>query len=190
MKSGRLGTAVLIVGVLSVAVSLVVFSVPLYSMFCKVTGYAGTPRKVAGGSMETTGQLVTVRFDSSVMHGMPWKFAPDQISLQVHLGETTLATFTAENPTSEQITGTASFNVTPAKAGPYVDKIACFCFSEQTLEAGQKVVMPVSFFIDPKIAEDPNTSDIKTITLSYTFFKSRQQGTVVAGALERREGKQ
>ncbi|HLN23116.1 MAG TPA: cytochrome c oxidase assembly protein [Patescibacteria group bacterium] len=175
MTTGTRRTVLFSVGAIAVMVALVVASVPLYSLFCRVTGYAGTPRIASGDSPVTSDRMVTVRFDASVMHGMPWRFTPDQTSLQVRLGETQLASFTAENTSDQPITGTAAFNVTPAKAGRYVDKIACFCFSAQRLAAGQKVEMPVSFYIDPKIADDPDTNDVSTITLSYTFFKARDQ---------------
>lgn len=166
-------------------VGLVAVSVPLYRLFCRATGAGGTPRVVQTDSLRTSAAEVTVRFDASVMHDMPWRFQPEHNSIRVRLGETQLATFIAENHSDQPITGTASFNVTPAKAGPYVDKIACFCFSEQRLEPGQRVEMPVSFYIDPAIADDPTTSDVHTITLSYTFFKARNQTTDVPP----REGK-
>ena len=175
MDRGKARTLIAALGVIAAMVALVVASVPLYSLFCRVTGYAGTPRIAAGESHMTSNRTMTVRFDASVMRGMPWRFTPDQTSVSVHLGETQLASFTATNASNEPVTGTATFNVAPAKAGIYVDKIACFCFSEQRLEPGQTVSLPVSFYIDPKIAEDPNTGDVHTITLSYTFFKAHKQ---------------
>jgi cytochrome c oxidase assembly protein subunit 11 len=150
--------------------------VPLYRLFCKVTGIGGTPRIVsAAPEGAVQGATMVVRFDANVMKGMPWHFSPDQTMITVHLGEPTIATFTAENPGDRAITGTATFNVTPAKAGIYVDKIQCFCFSEQTLAAGQRLQMPVQFYIDPAIAKDPDTSDVDTITLSYSFFRTPQR---------------
>ncbi len=171
--SGKTKTLVAAFAALAVMVGLVVASVPLYTLFCKATGLGGTPR-VASAAPEGQAQTGTIqiRFDTNTAKGLPWRFVPNQGSMTIHLGEPNIATFTAENQGSETITGTAAFNVTPAKAGQYVNKIQCFCFSEQTLAAGQKVEMPVQFFIDPAIATDPNTSDVTTITLSYSFFRT------------------
>jgi len=163
------------VAILAAMVSLVGVSVPLYSLFCRVTGIGITPTVADHGPGEISQQTMVVRFDASVMKDMPWRFKPPQTQITVRLGEPNLAVFTAENLSAEAVTGTATFNVMPAKAGAYVNKIQCFCFSEQHLEAGQKVDMPVSFFIDPAIASDPDTSEVRTITLSYTFFKARNQ---------------
>lgn len=156
-------------------VGLVAASVPLYSLFCRVTGAGGTPRLAAGPSEQADGGVITIRFDAAVMKDIPWRFAPEQRSMTVHLGENSLALFSATNRSDGPLTGTAVFNVTPAKAGPYVNKVQCFCFSEQRLAAGETAEMPVSFFIDPAIARDPETSDVHTITLSYTFYKARGQ---------------
>lgn len=150
---------------------LVAVSVPLYQMFCRVTGYGGATMVATGPSATTSERMVTVRFDASLAKDMPWRFKPAQKEITVHLGEQVLAVFTASNPTGQPISGTATFNVTPAKAGQYFNKIQCFCFSEQRLEPGQSVDMPVTFFVDPGLATDGNTSEITTITLSYTFFK-------------------
>jgi cytochrome c oxidase assembly protein subunit 11 len=172
--NGQRRTLVLAIAILVVMVGMVAASVPLYSLLCRATGLSGTPRRVMAASGEqASAKTMTIRFDASVMRGLPWKFAPGQTKMTVHLGETTLATFTAHNSASTPLTGTASFNVTPLKAAPYVDKIACFCFTEQKLEPGQTVDMPVTFYVDPKIADDPETNDIDTITLSYTFFQAR-----------------
>lgn len=172
--SGKTRTVTVLIVALVVMIGLVAASVPLYSLFCRVTGYAGTPRIADGRAAHTMSRTMVIRFDAGVMKGMPWKFAPTQTSMTVHLGETNLATFTAENPSPEPIIGTATFNVTPAKAAIYVDKIQCFCFSEQSLGPGEKAELPVSFYIDPAIATDPNTDDIRTITLSYTFFRTKK----------------
>jgi|SRR5579859_1852224 len=171
--SGKTKTVFAAIAALAVMVGLVVASVPLYTLFCKVTGLGGTPR-VATSAPEGQAQTATIqiRFDTNTAKGLPWRFVPNQTTMTIHLGEPNIATFTAENQGHETITGTAAFNVTPAKAGQYVNKIQCFCFSEQTLTAGQKVEMPVQFFIDPAIATDPNTSDVTTITLSYSFFRT------------------
>lgn len=176
--NGKKRTVTVLMLALAVMFGLVAASVPLYSLFCRVTGYAGTPRIADGQAAHPMGQTIVIRFDASVMKGMPWRFAPERTSMTVHLGETALAVFTAENLADQPITGTATFNVTPAKAAPYVNKIQCFCFSEQSLAAGETAEMPVSFYIDPQIATDPNTDDVKTITLSYTFFRAKTPSTV------------
>ncbi len=174
--SGKTKTVLAAFAALAVMVGLVSASVPLYRLFCKATGLGGTPRIARSAPLgEVQAKTIEIRFDSNLAKGMPWKFVPNQTSMRIHLGEPNVATFSAENPTHETITGTAAFNVTPAKAGQYVNKIQCFCFSEQTLTAGQKVVMPVQFFIDPAIATDPDTFDVTTITLSYTFFRTPQR---------------
>lgn len=190
---GKARTVAASLTLLAVMIGLVAASVPLYSLFCKVTGAGGTPRVAVGPAASVSKQTITVRFDTDVMKDMPWRFLPAQASMTVQLGETNLAIFTAENLSKEPITGTAIFNVTPAKAGPYVDKIQCFCFSDQSLKPGEKAELPVSFFIDPAIASDPDTTDVHTITLSYTFFKARQQPAppTVSGTTDtpRSEGK-
>ncbi|MDR3436120.1 cytochrome c oxidase assembly protein [Telmatospirillum sp.] len=173
--NGRQRTVVFSLAVLAVMVGVVGVSVPLYSLFCKVTGAGGTPRQASGAGVVASARTVVVRFDAAVMKDMPWRFRPAQTSMTVHLGEPSLAVFTAENTSPEAITGTAAFNVMPAKAGPYVNKIQCFCFSEQRLASGEKADLPVSFYIDPAIADDPETNDVHTITLSYTFFKTHLQ---------------
>ena len=153
-------------------------SVPLYRIFCQVTGFGGTPQR-AESAPDMTGapaadRVITVRFDSNIAD-VPWRFEPAQRAIQVHVGETELATYRARNTAQRAITGQATFNVTPDKAGPYFDKIQCFCFTEQTLQAGETVAMPVSFFIDPAILKDRNLDDVDTITLSYTFFRAKNQ---------------
>lgn len=162
-------------GALAAMVGLVVGSVPLYRMFCKVTGYGGATG-VAATAPGATGRVVTVRFDASVAKDMPWRFQPAQREMKVHLGEQVLAHYTATNTGTEPLVGTATFNVTPDKAGRYFDKIACFCFTEQRLEPGQTVDMPVTFFVDPALADDPNANEVTTITLSYTFFRKEAAG--------------
>ena len=154
---------------IAVMVALVAASVPLYDLFCRVTGYGGTPRQTDHVAA-AAGRAITVRFDASLAKDMPWRFKPGQKRIDTHLGEQTLASFTATNLSDRPVVGTATFNVTPAKAGRYFNKVQCFCFTEQRLEPGQSVEMPVSFFVDPALAEDETTAEITTITLSYTFF--------------------
>jgi cytochrome c oxidase assembly protein subunit 11 len=194
---GRRRTLILSVGLVAGMLGVVAASVPVYRLFCQVTGYGGTPRIVSSDTATPTNQTITIRFDSNVMPDMPWKFTANQTSIPVKLGETNLATFSAENTSKEPLTGTAVFNVTPLKAAHFVNKIQCFCFTKQRLAAGEKVEMPVTFYIDPKIATDKDTFDLKTITLSYTFYRSHDQTAgaeaVPAGrttpATEGKEGK-
>ena len=155
-------------------------SAPLYDMFCRVTGFAGTPLRAAQapGVTDPDEALVTIRFNADVAPGMPWQFQPVQREVKVRPGEETLAFYRATNPTARTVTGTASFNVTPEKAGQYFNKIACFCFTEQQLGPGQTVDMPVSFFVDPEILKDPKTRDVVDITLSYTFFRKEDSTRV------------
>ena len=147
-------------------------AVPLYDLFCRVTGYGGTTQQAATGSAVILDQTVTVRFDASTADGMPWTFKPARKTMQVRIGETGLAFYEAHNPTDRPVTGTASFNVTPLSAGLYFSKIDCFCFTEQTLKPGETVMMPVTFFVDPEMVNDAETAKIHTITLSYTFFET------------------
>lgn len=144
-------------------------SVPLYDLFCRVTGYGGTTSQSAAGSDVVLDQTVLVRFDASRERGMPWDFKPVQTQMRVRIGETNLAFYEAHNPTDEPIAGTASFNVAPYAAGLYFVKIDCFCFEEQILAPGETASMPVTFFVDPEILDDPEAKGIPEITLSYTF---------------------
>ena len=146
-------------------------SVPLYRLFCQVTGFAGTPRMaVATDAPGAEGKLVKVRFDANTNSALPWEFKPERNVERIAVGAREMAFYTAKNLSDKPVTGTATFNVTPAKAGQYFTKIQCFCFTEQTLKPGEEVRMPVVFFIDPRILEDPDASRIDEITLSYTFY--------------------
>lgn len=147
-------------------------AVPLYRLFCQVTGYAGTPRIAATApeAPAATGSVI-VRFNADVNHDLPWRFGPAQRQVTARLGETVLINYVAENLSEAPVTGTATFNVTPMKVATYFTKIQCFCFTEQRLGPGERVEMPVTFYVDPEIAEDPATAEVKTITLSYTFFR-------------------
>ncbi|WP_055082940.1 cytochrome c oxidase assembly protein [Jannaschia donghaensis] len=144
-------------------------AVPLYDLFCKVTGYGGTTARAEGEAGEILDRTVLVRFDASRERGMPWEFKPVQTSMTVRIGETNLAFYEATNPTDEPVAGTASFNVAPYAAGPHFVKIACFCFEEQILMPGETVSMPVTFYVDPELVDDPEATGIPEITLSYTF---------------------
>jgi cytochrome c oxidase assembly protein subunit 11 len=144
-------------------------SVPLYRVFCQVTGFGGTTMKAAAAPGAVAGQI-GVRFDANISPALPWKFEPEQETVRIHPGARTTIYYDATNYTARNTTGQAIFNVTPEAAGKYFSKIECFCFTEQTLKPGQKARMPVVFYVDPKLREDPATRDIDEITLSYTFY--------------------
>lgn len=172
------------IGAASVAAGMVGLSfaaVPLYDLFCRVTGYNGTVQRglAAPGA---TGQTITVRFAAQTDRGLPWRFQAEQPAMTVRLGEEGLAFYSAANRSETPVTGVSVYNVTPEKVGRYFHKVACFCFDEQTLTPGQRVDMPVSFWVDPRIAQDPNTRDVTTITLSYTFYRTLEDAQR-AGAL-------
>jgi cytochrome c oxidase assembly protein subunit 11 len=150
-------------------------AVPLYDLFCRVTGYSGTPLVAEAGADRVLERTVSVRFDASTAAGMPWQFRPARNTVSVHPGETNLAFYEASNPTDRPITGTATFNVSPPSVGGYFVKIDCFCFQEQTLAPGESVRMPVTFYVDPAIDDDAETRGIRTITLSYTFFETEPE---------------
>jgi cytochrome c oxidase assembly protein Cox11 len=150
------------------------YSVTLYRLFCQVTGANGTTQRVASGSTHQLDRRVTVFFDTTVAPGLPWRFTPVQRSVKLRLGEDGLAFFEAQNLSDRPIVGHAAFNVTPDKIGIYFKKIQCFCFNEERLAPGETVQMPVTFFVDPRLAEDPATEDVHEITLSYTFFESKR----------------
>jgi cytochrome c oxidase assembly protein subunit 11 len=173
-------TVLALVGVVLGMVGLSFASVPLYRLFCAATGYDGTTQRAAAAPGAVGGPLVTVRFNAETATDLAWTFRPMERSVAVHPGEQRLATFEAINRSSEPIIGRATFNVTPLKAGIYFDKIQCFCFEEQRLEPGQRVEMPVSFYVDPAILTDPTTSEIRTITLSYTMFRAKDGSGPVA----------
>jgi cytochrome c oxidase assembly protein subunit 11 len=168
-------------------VGLTAASVPLYRLFCQVTGYGGTTSVAAEGSSEVLDRTINIRFDASVGDQLPWYFQPVEREIEVKIGEEHLAFYKAVNSSDQPIVGSAAFNVTPLKAGLYFSKIACFCFTEQTLQPGEQVDMPVSFFVDPAILDDDNTKDLTTITLSYTFFmlEDETKALVNASAKER-----
>jgi cytochrome c oxidase assembly protein subunit 11 len=145
-------------------------AVPLYQLYCQVTGYGGTTQKAIAPSAVMLDRPITVRFDANVTPGMKWKFEPVQRTMEVKLGENALAFYRATNMSDHPITGTAAFNVAPDVAGIHFSKVECFCFKEQTLQAGESVEMPVSFFVAPALASDPDAAWLTSITLSYTFY--------------------
>lgn len=148
---------------------------PLYRIFCQVTGYGGTTQVADAAPAQILDRRITIRFNADVAPDLPWSFAPSQGDIDIRVGEQALAFYRARNISGSAVAGTATFNVTPLKAGRYFNKIECFCFTEQQLEAGAAADMPVAFFIDPAIAEDPGMDDVTTITLSYTFFRSEEE---------------
>ena len=152
--------------------SLAWASVPLYDLFCRVTGWGGATDVAEAAMDEPLEETVTVRFDASKAKGMPWEFEPVQAKMTLRIGEEGLAFYEAYNPTDRPIAGTASFNVAPYSAGAYFSKIQCFCFEMQVLEPGQRVTMPVSYFVEPEILDDADARFVKTITLSYTFHET------------------
>ena len=146
-------------------------AVPLYRIFCQVTGYGGTTQAALTAPGEILSREITVRFDSNTQPSLPWSFKPLQIAQKIHIGEVSLARFHVKNDSSVPVTASASFNVVPPDAGKYFNKLYCFCFTLQTLQPGEEKDLPVSFFVDPKIVKEHRLDSVKTITLSYTFFR-------------------
>jgi cytochrome c oxidase assembly protein subunit 11 len=169
-RNRRVGAAVAAVVAGMVGVSFA--AVPLYDLFCRVTGFNGTPM-IGQAAPARPGELaVTVRFNANTQPNLPWRFEPAQPAVQLRVGEEGVGFYHARNLSDRPVTGISTYNVTPEVVGKYFHKTACFCFEEQTLTPGQEVDMPLAFWVDPRIAEDPNTRGIRTITVSYTFFRS------------------
>jgi cytochrome c oxidase assembly protein subunit 11 len=153
-------------------------AVPLYDLFCRVTGFGGTTQVASEADAATAARLsagaptISIRFDANVARDMPWEFRPRQVTDTVQIGQRDMAIYEATNHSSVPVTGTASFNVEPEQAGAYFNKIQCFCFTEQTLRPGQHVTMPVLYFVDPAALDDPNMEGVEQITLSYTFHRT------------------
>jgi cytochrome c oxidase assembly protein subunit 11 len=163
-------------------------SVPLYKLFCQVTGYGGTTQKVEQASTKVLDREITIRFDANVSPGLPWAFQPKQREIKIKIGETVMVSYEAQNLFNTPTRGKASFNVVPELAGSYFNKVQCFCFTDTTLNPGEKLDMPVTFFVDPEIVNELDIKDIKTITLSYTFFPSTDE-TPVAKLGEKSDAK-
>ncbi|MCV2865592.1 cytochrome c oxidase assembly protein [Defluviimonas sp. WL0075] len=168
---GNNRTAAMLVGVIVTMGALAWAAVPFYSWFCQVTGYGGTPSIREAGADRVLDQTINVRFDANTAQGMGWEFRPLQNEMTLRIGETGMAFYEAYNPTDHAIAGQASYNVAPDLAGYYFSKIQCFCFTEQVLQPGERVKMPVIFFVDPDIVTDSDANGIRDITLSYTFFE-------------------
>jgi cytochrome c oxidase assembly protein subunit 11 len=166
-----LGAAGFAAGMLGLAFA----AVPLYRVFCQVTGYGGTVQAggiAPGARPGAPAAVLTIRFVGSTHPGLPWQFRPAQLSVALPIGEEGVAFYTAANEATTPVTGIATYNVTPEVVGRYFHKTACFCFNEQTLAPGEQAEMPLSFWVDPALLDDPNTRDIRTITVGYTFFRT------------------
>ncbi|GLK67738.1 cytochrome c oxidase assembly protein [Hansschlegelia plantiphila] len=160
-------------------------AVPLYNMFCRATGYGGTTQVAEQAPKAVLDRVITVRFDGNVSPGLPWKFGPEANEVKVKIGETKLALFKATNVSDRVVTGTASYNVTPDQMGAYFSKIQCFCFTQQTLQPGESIDMPVVFFVYPSIADDPQLDKLTQLTLSYTFYPDKGPKSASAAGPER-----
>ena len=155
-------------------------AVPLYDLFCRVTGYGGTTQIARYDTGEVLDREITVRFDSNTAPDLAWRFEPRDREMSLKVGETALAFYRATNISDKPVTGVASYNVTPFKTAPYFSKLECFCFTEQTLQPGESMDMPVLFFVDPLLDEQDNLDDIRRITLSYTFWPAGEGGEINA----------
>lgn len=164
-------------------------AVPLYNWFCKTTGFGGTTQVSERAPEQILGRTVTIRFDSNVSPGLPWRFEPEQNEIQVRIGEVATVHYKVVNEAAREIVGQASYNVSPPTVGAYFDKINCFCFTEQRLKAGETREMAVVFYVDPSIVKDHDQDDLNTITLSYTFYRMRQPDQPVAEAPDRNSSK-
>jgi len=173
-KSLALNLALIVIGMLALSFA----SVPLYRLFCQVTGYGGTTREGVHATGPIFDRIITVQFNADIDPALPWEFKPGQRRIDIKVGEEKLAYYEAKNLTNSPITGRAVYNVVPFAAAAYFVKVECFCFEEQTLKPGQKVNMPVTFYIDPAIMDDPEMKPLQTITLSYTFFPVKTEPKV------------
>ena len=188
-------TGFLFAGLAAAMLGLGYAAVPLYQLFCQVTGFGGTTQRATESEADLAaqmaasagGQTISVRFDANTDRTMPWTFKPRQTTDTVQIGQRDIAVYTARNDSDMPITGTATFNVEPEQAGKYFNKIQCFCFTEQTLQPGQEVAMPVLYYVDPAALDDPNMAGVEQITLSYTFHKAVDQ-QAAAGATGKEGG--
>lgn len=178
-------TPAVLAGVAIAMLCLGLASKPLYDKFCSITGYGGTTQVSDQYSIEMIDRDITVRFDANVQNDLYWTFKPEDISMTVKLGQNALAFYTAKNNSDVPIVGTASYNVSPIKAAPFFSKIECFCFTEQRLEPGESVRMPVLFYVDPSLADEERLDEVKTITLSYTFHNVDNPGAEAYTAEQR-----
>jgi cytochrome c oxidase assembly protein subunit 11 len=173
-RSSQSTTGILLAFIAAGMMGFAFAAVPIYRMFCQKTGFGGTTQRAENTSDKVVDRQLNVRFNADIHRDLPWRFRPSEVQIRVNVGENAMTYYESENYSSESIVGMATYNVTPDKAGIYFRKVACFCFDEQTLQPGQKVDMPVLFYIDPDFADDPNMADVHTITLSYTFFRYKK----------------
>ena len=171
-KEANKKIAMSMVGVVLLMGSLAWASIPLYDWFCRTTGFGGIPNSSESASEIVLDKTIKVRFDASIDRGLEWEFKPVEREIELKIGDTGIAFYEAYNPTNRRIAGTASYNVAPFDAGVYFTKIACFCFEQPILEPGERVQMPVTFFVDPQIIEDRDAKFTNVITLSYTFYET------------------
>ena len=167
-------------GVVLGMLGLAYASVPLYRLFCQVTGFGGTPKVSEVAADEVLARSMTVRFDANVDPKLEWEFRPVQLDQETKIGESVMAYYEAKNISDKPLVGTATFNITPLKAAGYFVKLECFCFTEQLLQPGESISMPVLYYVDPAIADDWHLNDVTTLTLSYTFFEKKNPETVTA----------
>jgi cytochrome c oxidase assembly protein subunit 11 len=163
-------------------IGLAYAAVPLYDLFCRMTGFGGTPMVRSAPSSQVLDHAIAVRFDANVAPGLDWRFAPEAAQVELKLGETRTVFYRVRNAGPAPATGIASFNVQPALAGAYFVKVQCFCFTDQTLQPGESAEFPVVFYVDPGLAQDPNVKDLGTITLSYTFFAAKGAAPVATSS--------
>lgn len=163
-------------GIVAAMIGLSYASVPLYRLYCQVTGYQGATRTALRAPDAASAATITVRLDANVNNTLPWSFTPEQPQVTMALGESVTAVYRVRNLSDKPTVGSATFNVTPFDSGQYFNKIQCFCFTEHALKPGESAELPVTFFVDPKIRDNPDTADIGTITLSYTFFRAEDEG--------------
>jgi len=185
-EKSNLRVAIVAGGVAMGMVGVAYAAVPLYQIFCQVTGFGGTTQRADASPEQILDQKITVTFDANVNSSLNWEFKPVQHSQTIRIGEQSLAFYKVVNSSREPVTGTATFNVTPVGAGAYFSKIECFCFTEQTLKPGETVDMPVSYFVDPDIVNDPDMKSVTTITLSYTFYEVDEEPVKTSSALRPR----
>jgi len=181
-------TALVLAGIVVAMAGMAYASVPLYDLFCRVTGYGGTTQRAEASSHNAIDRDVIVRFDANVS-GLPWDFRPENPDIRLKVGETVIVNYIAENSSHRRTVGSATFNVAPAAAGAYFNKVQCFCFTKQVLQPGEKIMMPVQFFIDPAMDGDNDLRAVKTITLSYTFYPIPEAGQPVAQSGQDGSGK-
>lgn len=180
-QNRNLRTALMAAGFALAMLGLGFAAVPLYRIFCQVTGFGGTTMRATESDAEVAERMaksagagtISIRFDASIDRGMPWKFTAAQSTQQVAIGQRSLAFYTSRNNSDRPVTGQASFNVEPEQAGKYFNKVQCFCFTEQTLQPGEEVRMPVLYYVDPAALKDPNMQGVEQITLSYTFHQTK-----------------